>query len=166
MILSELLKNSRVSDRQIAKKLGVSQPTVSRRRLGLEKTLVEGYTAVPKLKEMGFEIMAFTFVASRSEALTREGSEQAQRKAREWLLRHPNVIFFGNGQGMGWSGVMVSVHRSYSDYLRFKAEHNEELGEYLADAQSFIMELDPNTALKPFNLSYLADFNWHAVDPP
>jgi len=163
-ILSELLKNSRISDRQLAEKIGMSQPTVSRRRSGLEKTLIEGYTVVPKLKKMGFEIMALTFIADRREALTRGRLEEAQKKAREWHSKRPNVIYAGAGQGMGWNGVMVSVHKSYSDYVRFKAEHDKELGEYLADTQSFIMEVDPDTALKPFNLSYLADFSVSAPE--
>ncbi|MGD0160671.1 MAG: Lrp/AsnC family transcriptional regulator [Candidatus Bathyarchaeia archaeon] len=36
-LISELMKNSRRSDRQIAKELGVSQPTVSRTIARLEK---------------------------------------------------------------------------------------------------------------------------------
>jgi DNA-binding Lrp family transcriptional regulator len=36
-ILSELMKNARISDRELAKKIGVSQPTVSRIRSRLEK---------------------------------------------------------------------------------------------------------------------------------
>ena len=31
-LVSELIKNSRLSDRQVAKKMNVSQPTVTRRR--------------------------------------------------------------------------------------------------------------------------------------
>jgi len=156
-ILSELLKNSRVSDRQLAKRLGKSQPTISRRRAKLEKTLLDGYTCIPKLKEMGFEIMALTFIAGRRAALTRGKFEEAQKKAREWHLKHPNVIFAGAGQGMGWNGALVSLHKSYSDYAKFKAEHDKEFAEYLADTQSFLFEADPATALKPFNLSYLSE---------
>jgi len=155
--LSELLKNSRVSDRQLAKRLGKSQPTISRRRAKLEKTLIDGYTCIPKLKEMGFEILALTFFAGRREALPRGEFEEAQKQAKEWHSKHPNVIFAGAGQGMGWNGVVVSLHRSYSDYAKFKAEHDKEFAEYLADTQSFLLQADPATALKPFNLSYLSE---------
>jgi DNA-binding Lrp family transcriptional regulator len=41
-ILSELMKNSKASDRQLAKKIGVSQPTVTRRRARLERELIDG----------------------------------------------------------------------------------------------------------------------------
>ena len=156
-ILSELLRNSKVSDRRIAKKLDVSQPTITRRRSQLEKSLIEAYTVLPNMKEMGFEIIALTFMASRREALTRGRLEVAQGKARNWHAKHPNVIFVGAGHGMGWNGVMVSLHKSFSDYAKLKAEHNKEFGEYIADTESFIMEVDTTTALKPFNLSNLAD---------
>jgi len=33
----------------------VSQPTVTRRRSRLEKTLIEGYTVMPSMKGLGFE---------------------------------------------------------------------------------------------------------------
>jgi DNA-binding Lrp family transcriptional regulator len=51
-ILFGLMKNSKTSDRQLAKKIGVSQPTVTRRRARLEKELINGYTAVPKWEKL------------------------------------------------------------------------------------------------------------------
>lgn len=36
-VLSELMKNSKISDRELAKTIGVSQPTVTRARTRLEK---------------------------------------------------------------------------------------------------------------------------------
>lgn len=57
-IVSELMKNARMSDRQLAKMLGISQPTVSRKRVFLEKDLIEGYTAIPKREKLGYEIFA------------------------------------------------------------------------------------------------------------
>jgi DNA-binding Lrp family transcriptional regulator len=61
-IMRELLKNSRTSDRGLAKILGISQPTVTRRRTNIERNLIDGYTAVPRLHKVGVEIVAFTFV--------------------------------------------------------------------------------------------------------
>jgi DNA-binding Lrp family transcriptional regulator len=66
-IISELLKNSKLSDRSLAQKLGVSQPTVSRRRMMLEKTAIENYTLVPKWDKLGYEILAISL--SRSSRL-------------------------------------------------------------------------------------------------
>ena len=61
-ILFELMKDSHRSDRQLAKSLGVSQPTVTRRRAMLEENFIEGYTVIPKFGQIGFEIAAFTFL--------------------------------------------------------------------------------------------------------
>ena len=41
--------------------MGVSQPTVTRRRAELEKEKLLDYTAIPDLKKLGFEILAITF---------------------------------------------------------------------------------------------------------
>ena len=64
-ILFELMKDSHRSDRQLAKSLGVSQPTVTRRRAMLEENFIEGYTVIPKFGQIGFEMAAFTFLKSK-----------------------------------------------------------------------------------------------------
>ena len=69
-IIFELMKNSKISDRELAKKIGVSQPTVSRKRAKLEKEGLLDYTAIPDLKKLGFQIMAFSFSKWTPEALT------------------------------------------------------------------------------------------------
>jgi len=158
-ILSELLRDSHVSDRRLAKKLGKSQPTISRRRSKLEKTMIDGYAVIPRLKKMGFEIIAITFIAGKNSHLTGTRFEQAQETARAWHLKHPNVIFAASGQGLGWSGVVVSAHTNYSDYVNFKNEHDSEFSEVLSDTQSFLVDLNPKTTLKPFHVKYLADLD-------
>ena len=60
-MISELVKNSRRSDRELAKALGVSQPTVSRIRVRLEKQGIIEYSAVLNLAKLGFEMIAVTF---------------------------------------------------------------------------------------------------------
>lgn len=45
-LLLELMKDAKRSDRQLANILGISQPTVSRKRAFLEKELIDGYTAI------------------------------------------------------------------------------------------------------------------------
>ena len=57
-LLLELLKNSKRSDREIAKALGVSQPTVSRRRQRLvEEGMIKEFTVIPDFTKMGYEIL-------------------------------------------------------------------------------------------------------------
>src|SRR4030066_359501 len=47
-LLFELMKDSHRSDRQLAKALGISQPTVTRRRAMLEDNIIEDYTDFPQ----------------------------------------------------------------------------------------------------------------------
>ena len=60
-LLGELLKNSKQSDRELAKTLNVSQPTISRARHKLEKSgMIKDYTIVPDFKKMGFGLLVIT----------------------------------------------------------------------------------------------------------
>ncbi len=60
-LICELVKNSRRSDRELAKLLGVSQPIVSRIRIKFEKESMLDYTTIPNLAKLGFGIMAIVF---------------------------------------------------------------------------------------------------------
>ena len=56
-LISELMKNSRRSDRDLAKVIGKSQPTVTRTRTRLEKQgYIKEYTMLPDFQKLGFEI--------------------------------------------------------------------------------------------------------------
>jgi DNA-binding Lrp family transcriptional regulator len=154
-LLWELMKNSRRSDRQLARSLGTSQPTVTRRRAILEKSFIEGYTAIPKWEKIGFELVAFTFVKHKIKYAKREVMEEGFKKVEEWMMKQPNVILAVDGQGMGWDGVCVSFHKSYSDFTEFIRKHDSELSDLLIDSQTFIADTSPTTTRKPFHLKYL-----------
>ena len=156
-LLGELMKNSRISDRQLAKALGTSQPTVTRRRANLEKSFIEGYTTIPKLEKIGFELVALTFVKHEMKYAKPEVREKAFRKVEEWMMKQPNVILAIGGQGMGWDGILVSFHKNYSDFAEFMRKHNSEFSGLLIDTQSFIADISPKTIRKSFHLKYLAD---------
>jgi len=155
-LLWELLKNSRRSDRELAKALGTSQPTVTRRRANIEKNFIDGYTAIPKWKEIGFELIAFTFVKHKIKYAKPEVRKEAFRKVEEWMTNQPNVILAIEGQGMGWDGVCVSVHKNYSHFVEFIRKHDSELSDLLSESQSFIADTSPTNLRKPFHLKYLA----------
>ena len=58
-LVSELMKNSRRSDRELAKELGISQPTVSRLISRLQKEgVIKEFTMVPDFCKLGFNLMA------------------------------------------------------------------------------------------------------------
>jgi DNA-binding Lrp family transcriptional regulator len=156
-ILWELFKNSRRSDRELAKALGISQPTVTRRRASIEKNFIDGYTAIPKWEKIGFQIVAFTFVKAQIKYVKSEKREAAIKKAREWMMKQPNVVFAVEGQGIGWDGICVSFHKDYSDFTEFIRKHNSELSDFLTESQSFIADINPETIVKPFHFKYLSE---------
>ena len=151
-LLFELIKNSKRSDRELAKILKVSQPTITRMRQKLEKKTIKEYTAIPDWVELGYELMAFTF--GNMTFLPSEEQEQT-RKAKDWFMKHPNIIFASYGDGMGKNGMCISFHKDYTSFAKFIAGCYAEWGKYLKDIQFFIIGLKGGVVLKPFSLKYL-----------
>jgi len=151
-LLFELIKNSKRSDRELAKILGVSQPTITRMRQRLEKKTIKEYTAIPDWAELGYELMAFTFA---NMSFKPSQMQEQTKKAKDWFMKHPNVIFASNGDGMGKNGVCISFHKDYTSFANFIAECQTEWGEYMKDMQFFIVSIKGGLALKPFSFKYL-----------
>jgi len=145
-ILSELMKNSKMSDRELAKKLGVSKLTVNRRRIRLEqKRIIKEYTLIPDFTKLGYEIMAMTFVKLK-ETLSREKVEEARRLSHSLAKESPkewpfNIILAERGMGLGYNGIFVSLHENYDSFLK----HKEWLRQFaffeMQQAQSFLINL-------------------------
>lgn len=156
-LLRELLKNSRRSDRQLAKAIGTSQPTVTRRRAFLEKELLEGYTAIPKWNKLGYELFAITFVKIKPIIASKERYAEVRKRGLEWLMGQHQIVMGGACRGIGLDSFMMSFHKSYSDYDEFMRNYRLELGELIDDVQSVFVNLDGKELLKPLNLKYLAE---------
>jgi DNA-binding Lrp family transcriptional regulator len=152
-ILAELIKNSRLSDRQLAKNLGISQPTVTRRRTLLQKERLVEYTAIPDLRKLGFEIFAFNFANWKQEA----SSEENIREAKAFISKHPSVMFVSTGRGLGADRVSVSAHRNYADYHRYIQELKEHWGANIERVDSFIVSLQNDNILRNLSFKYLAE---------
>jgi len=155
-LLFELMKDSHRSDRQLAKALGVSQPTVTRRRARLEENFIEGYTIIPKFGKMGFELAAFTFLKGKLKQKTGQERDEALKKLNEWYMNQPNVLLVLDGRGMGWDAVCVSLHKSFSDFAEFTRVQDSELSDWIIESQTFHADLNPGIMIKPFHLKYLA----------
>ena len=147
-LLFELMKNSKRSDGEIAKIIGVSQPTITRMRQRLEKKAIVEYTVIPDWEELGFEIVAFTFIKC-----TRR--PELDEKAREWAMKNANVVFAAGGEGMGMDCTMISFHKSFSDFSSFVTDLRVDWAENLQDLQSFLMTAEGERKMKPFSLKYL-----------
>jgi DNA-binding Lrp family transcriptional regulator len=153
-LLKALLQNSRRSDRELAKAVGASQPTVTRNRKILGK-YIRSYTVVPEFSKVGYEIAAFTFAKAKTYSKTE--IEKKLELAKKWVMNHPNIIFASDGEGLGKDTVMVSVHKNYSKYADFMREYSIDFADIASDIQSFIVSLKTGILLKPLDLKYLAD---------
>lgn len=112
-VFVELLKNPKKSDRDIAKKLNISQPTVTRIRKTLEKKVIKTYTAIPVFPEIGIELLSFNF-----------GKCASPKKDAEVCLKHmvksnPKILFISSGEGIGKNCLIVAIHKDYRDYVDF-----------------------------------------------
>jgi len=134
-LLCELIKNSRRSDRDLAKILGFSQPSVSRLRKILEREAILQYTAIPDFSYLGFDLMVFTLYRMK------EPSHPLREKAEKWLKEQPNVVFSSEGQGMEADRVMISVHRNYADFSEFHQKFRRELGPHFESFKTFLVSL-------------------------
>jgi len=156
-ILSELMKNSKISDRQLAKKIGVSQPTVTRRRARLEEELIDGYTAIPKWEKLGYEILAVTLVKTPLKLGSEERVKDSSEKSMRWLEKQPNVIFGGECRGLGMTGIMFSIHKNYAALDEFLTSHRQHLGHLLEEVNTIIVNLAGKSVYRPLNLKYLTE---------
>jgi len=147
-VLLELVKGARRSDREIARAIGVSQPTVTRTRTKLEKEgWVREYGVIPDLKKLGYELLVFTFMSFS------EDRPELFDKAREWVEKQSCVILANNGEGLGMNSLMVSLHRDYASYSRLLTQLRRDWQPNLVSEQSFVVSLDrSDLMIKKFSL--------------
>lgn len=152
-LLKELLKNSKRSDRQLSKILGVSQPTVTRARNRLEKNgRIQDYTIVPDFKEMGFELLALNFAKLHPKVHVSEMKE----KAKEFIAKFPSTIFASAGEGLGMNAVSISFFRDFTEYTKRINLMRTEMKDIIVDLQSFIIPIGQGE-FKRFSPTYLGD---------
>lgn len=151
-LLVELLKNSRRSDRELARVLHSSQPTITRARHKIESEgFIRSYTFIPDWKKLGFEIIAFTFIKMRPEIL----SEEMLGKVKKYAAKFPNAILATSGEGLGMTGVIISVHKDYREYAQKLTLFRMDWGKYMEGIQSFVMVAGEGE-IKELSFAYLA----------
>lgn len=149
-LLYEIMKNSRRSDRELAKVIGVSQPTISRLIKKMHKNLGMEFTASADLGKVGFELLAVTF--GRKEAAL------PPVKIQEFLDEYRDCIIFassGTGSGIDADRMVISVHRSYSDYVKFRDYLRTAWEGLVLVGVSFMISLKADKVIRPLSTHYL-----------
>ncbi len=157
-LISELIKNSRISDRELAKRIGVSQPTVSRIRSKLEKEgFIREYTLIPDFVKLGFQIASFILVKMRTGLSEEEIKKARQISLKDMAEKAPNeIVLFERGMGSGYSGVLVSFHRNYSEFTELMTQISEYPFIDSSATLSFLIDLNDEVHYRYFTFSTLA----------
>jgi DNA-binding Lrp family transcriptional regulator len=151
-ILCELIKNSNRSDHQIAKVIGISQPTVTRLRNQLEKEgYIQEYTIIPNLAKMGYAILAIFCIKYKAhkQNLVKEAGEEA-------AMKHSSTVFSSRAQGMGKNAISISLFKNYREYAEYINKLSSKWDELVEEWASMLVDLK-GPILKPFSLRYLVE---------
>jgi DNA-binding Lrp family transcriptional regulator len=116
-LIVELMKNSRRSDRELARAIGCSQPTVSRMIKRLEKKgVIKEYTMIPDFQKLGYAIMGATLLGLR-ENLDEPTLAEVRRKTAEVERSHPHASLIAvNGQDQTKNRLFITFYEDYSAY--------------------------------------------------
>jgi DNA-binding Lrp family transcriptional regulator len=156
-LIHELMKDSRRSDRELARAIGTSQPTVSRMIRKLKKQgIIREYTMIPDIIKLGYKIMALTFCSLKEKPESYEGMITAFKSdlGDEQLQK---IIMFERGLGFGCTGVVVSLHEDYYSYIEFIDKLKEYPFFEMSKPGSFLISLDDKVRYQPLTLSTLAN---------
>jgi DNA-binding Lrp family transcriptional regulator len=163
-LVSELMKDSRRSDREFAKALGVSQPTVSRMLARLKKEgVIREFTIIPDFQKLGYALAAITLGRVKEEFREPERLDEARRKFVQSFKEEAfEVILDERGMGLGYDGIIVSFHRTFSEYVEFKKWIAQMPFIDQQKLDSFLIDLNDKVHHRYLTLSYLAN---HLTQP-
>jgi DNA-binding Lrp family transcriptional regulator len=157
-LLSELVKNSRRNDKQLARKVGTSQPTINRAIRKLEKEgLIKEYTIIPDFCKLGYEILAFTFL-KHNDQLSLEDYKKLREEALELEKKSASsTIIIMNGTGLEASRVIVSFHADYTTFANYVKRMKRLSKYYISYIDSFLVNLSDATSPRSMTFSFLAE---------
>jgi DNA-binding Lrp family transcriptional regulator len=164
-VVIELLKNSHRSDRELAKAIGSSQPTITRTRGRLEKQgMIKEYTIIPDYSQIGLALMSITFTKIKGQ-LSKEILDDYKKRTRNALNEKPSALILGcTGMGCNADYVVIALHRDYSEYCDFMRDIREFPNVNIDQSQSFIIDLSSQSHLQPLSFHYLTEYLAKAIE--
>jgi len=156
-VIAELMKNSRRSDRELAKAVGSSQPTVSRIIKKLEKEgYIKEYTMIPDFSRLGYQMMAFIFLG-KQETVNEDESAELRKAALESEKRDPIACMtVADGIGLGKGRVLTFLYKDYTSYCK-GLERIRRLPHVEADdLESFVVDLNDENNFRVLSLREVA----------
>jgi DNA-binding Lrp family transcriptional regulator len=156
-LLAELMKNSHRSDRQLAKAIGVSQPTVTRTINKLEKEgYIKEYTIIPDFSKLGYSIMGFTFVKQK-DSLSKEEAKEVRKKTNQLERENPHADLIAvNGMGLNRNVAFVTFYEDYTAYVKAMRIVRQVPYADLDQVESFLVDLKDENHHRILSMSAIA----------
>lgn len=158
-LVSELMRNSRRSDKELARLLGTSRSVVSRLIKKLEKESCIGeYTVIPNFSRLGFGVMAVTLIKGEKAFSMEEYDEVIKAGVELDKNEGLPVVMVVKELGSNYDVMVISFHRDYSDYRGLLVNLRQLFCVDNAGVQSFIVDLADYTRYRPLTFSALANY--------
>jgi DNA-binding Lrp family transcriptional regulator len=124
----------------------------------LEKEgVVKEYTIIPDFQKLGYALAAITLGRVKDEFRKPEVLDEIRREfIKNFNQTALEVILDERGRGMEYDGIIVSFHRSYSEYADFKRWMKQMPFIDASKLDSFLIDLNDKVHHRYLTFSYLA----------
>jgi DNA-binding Lrp family transcriptional regulator len=152
------MKNSRRSDRQLAKAIGISQPTASRLIRKLEKEgVIKEYTMIPDFTRLGYTLMAATLLQVQEPLIQERFQEIRKVSTKIDKIASYAGLLAVNSIGGNKNRLFITFYESYSDYVEGMKLARQIPFVNVESVESFLVDLDDETNFRVLSISAIAD---------
>lgn len=150
-VLIEIIKNCKISDQEIARKLKTSRPTIVKIRKRLEeKEFLKGYTSIINFKKLGLSIHTVILYRWRDYSKTEE-----LKHVINFIKSQPEVLLFVKGEGVGSkTDLIICVHKDLIEYETFIRRLKYEWKDNVEEVEVFLSSIEG--MFKSYDLSSVA----------
>jgi len=134
-VLTELLKNAKTTDQEIARRIGISRPGIAKIRERLEtRGIIKGYRALPDYEKLGLKIHVILLYRWKDYS-----KKQELENVTEYIKKLPQVLLFVKGEGMGSkTNAIISLHEQLEDYEKFIRDLKNIWKDNVEDVEVFL----------------------------
>ena len=138
-VLTELLKDCKTSDQEIARRLKTSRPTIFKIRERLEKEgIIKRYMPIIDFEKLNLNLQSIILYKWRDYSKTKELENTVK-----FIKTLPEVILFIKGEGMGSkTDLIISIHEDLKDYERFIRKLKYEWKDNVENVEVFLSSID------------------------